>query len=86
MRTDNFRITRTATRITLKQSLNLKGSTYSINSCRRSCRQISVQIAMKEELRIHSELGETLDSNTMRKYLTRGGFYRDWETDRKSVV
>lgn len=34
----------------------------------------SGQIAMKEELRIHSELGETLDSNTMRKYLTRGGY------------
>ena len=45
MRKDNFRITRTATRITLKQSLNLKGSTYSINSCRRSSGQISIQRA-----------------------------------------
>lgn len=34
----------------------------------------SGQIAMKEELRIHSELGAALDSNVMRKYLTRGGY------------
>lgn len=34
----------------------------------------SGRIAMKEELRIHSELGTPLDSNMMRKYLTRGGY------------
>lgn len=34
----------------------------------------SGQIAMKEELRIHSELGTPLDSNIMRQYLTRGGY------------
>ncbi len=31
-------------------------------------------VAMKEELRIHGELGERLDKVEMRKYLTRGGF------------
>ena len=45
--TNNFRITCTAARITFKQLLNLKGSTYSINSCRRSSGQISIQSARR---------------------------------------
>lgn len=46
----------------------------------------SGQIAMREELRIHSELGVTLDSSTMRKYLTRGGYSECYPLDQLDTI
>ena len=44
------------------------------------------QIAMREELRIHSELGVPLDSSTMRKYLTRGGYSECYPLDQLDTI
>lgn len=60
---------------------------YRLKDCKFKSLIYSVDLpsgytAMKEELRIHSELGETLDSNIMRKYLTRGGYSECYNLDK----